>query len=291
MAMKTDQVLTADNTANFSDGELPIRYTCAPLKDDAGNTIGSIEYLVDITDEMKIIGLAEMISQGDYSVEVEKRSEEDRLGPALNRMTRRLREVTEENEKQDWLKTGQTQLNDQMRGQQDIAALSQNIITFLAKYLNAQVGAMYLAGDNSRLQLVGSYALNKGTRFSKAFKFGEGLVGEAVLGKKRILLTNVPEDYIAVSSGLGDAVPRNILLFPCLREGEVKGVIELGSLEEFSDMSLDLLDQVAETIAVAVDTAQSRQRMQQLVEKTQEQAEELRSQQGGELSQSNEEGL
>jgi tubulin-specific chaperone A len=288
VAMKTHQVLTADTIADLPDGELPIRYSCAALKDDSGNTIGAIEYLVDITDEMKVIDLAEMISQGDYSVEIEKRSEEDRLGPALNRMTKTLREVTEENEKQDWLKTGRTELSDRTRGEQNLATLGRNIVTFLAEYLNAQIGAMYLTGDNNHLKLVGSYAFKKRKNLSNEFEIGEGLVGQAALEKESVILTNVPEDYIAVSSGLGEAVPRNIMVMPFLREGEVKGVLELGTFEEFSPMSLDFLNQVSENIAVTVHSAQGRQKVQQLLEKTQAQAEELESQQE-ELRQSNEE--
>jgi GAF domain-containing protein len=102
------------------------------------------------------------------------------------------------------------------------------------------------------------------------------------------VLTNVPEDYIAVSSGLGEATPRNITVLPLLHEGDVKGVVELGTLHEFSDMNLDFLNKVSESIAIAVHSAQSRQRVQELLERTQQQAEELESQQE-ELRQSNEE--
>ncbi|MBW1896703.1 MAG: GAF domain-containing protein, partial [Deltaproteobacteria bacterium] len=288
IAMKTNKVSTSDTTANLQDGELPIRYSCAALRDDSDNTIGAIVYIVDITDEMNVIDLAEMISRGDYSVEVEKRSEEDRLSAALNRMTGTLHEVTEKNEKQDWLKTGQAELNNRIHGEHNIATLGRNIITFLAEYLNAQIGAIYLASDNNHLKLIGSYAFKKRKNLSSKFEFGEGLVGQAALEKERVVLTNVPEDYIAVNSGLGESVPRNIAVLPFLHQDEVKGVIELGTLHEFSDMNLDFLNQVSNNIAVAVHSVQSRQQVQELLEKTQAQTEELETQQE-ELRQSNEE--
>ena len=132
-----------------------------------------------------------------------------------------------------------------MRGEQNIATFCRNTITCLADYLNAQIGAIYLASDNDHLRLVGSYAFKKRKNLSNEFKFGEGLVGQAALEKESILLTKVPADYIAVSSGLGEAVPRNIVVLPFVLEKEVKGVIELGSLDEFSDTDLAFLNQVA----------------------------------------------
>ena len=288
LAMKSGGVITGESIARLSAGKLPIRFTAAPLRDEAENLIGAIEYIVDITDEMKVVDIAEKISQGDFSIEIEKRSEEDRLSVAINRMTKNLREMTEKNEKQNWLKTGQTEINDRMRSEQDISGLGRNIVTFLAEYLNAQIGAIYLAGDNNHLSLVGSYAYKKRKNLSNEFAFGEGLVGQAALEKENITLTDVPEDYIAVSSGLGEAAPNNIIVMPFMFDNEVKGVIELGSLYEFSDRNMDFLNLVSENIAIAVDSAQSRQQTQALLEKTQVQAEELQTQQE-ELRQANEE--
>ncbi|MGD8836643.1 MAG: ATP-binding protein, partial [Desulfobacteraceae bacterium] len=288
-AMRSGKVCSADTKANIEGlDNLPIRYTCAPLKDEAGNITGSIEYVIDITGEMKVVDLAERISRGDYSVEIEKRSQDDRLSASLNRMTRKLRKMTRENERQNWIKTGQTQLNDRLRGEPEMAALGRGLITFLARYLKAQIGAFYVPDDNNRLHLVASYAYKKHKHLSTAFELGEGLVGQAALEKQRIVLANVPDDYIAVSSGLGEARPRNIAVVPVVFEGEVKGVIELGSLYAFCDDDLLFLNLVAENIAIAIHSAQSRLRVQELLEETQTQAEELQSQQE-ELRQANEE--
>jgi tubulin-specific chaperone A len=288
-AMRLDQVFSAETIARVAEFEKrPVRYTCAPLKDNAGNITGAIEYVIDIADEMQVVDLAERISRGDYTVEVAKRSKDDRLSASLNRMTRNLREMTRENQRQNWLKTGQTQLHDRMRGEPDMAALGRGLITFLVRYLEAQIGAFYVNDGNDRLHLTASYAYKKHGHLSDSFEFGEGLVGQAALEKRRIILADVPDDYIAVSSGLGEARPRNIAVVPVVFEGEVKGVIELGSLHAFADDNLVFLDLVAENVAIAIHSALSRLRVQELLEETQTQAEELQAQQE-ELRQANEE--
>ena len=224
----------------------------------------------------------------DQEIEVEARNEIGELAGDANRMLHGLREMTEENRRKDWFETGLGKLNDKMRGDQDPAALGRSIITFLAEYLNARIGAIYVADDNNLLKLLGSYAFKRRKNLSNEFEFGEGLVGQAALEKESITITNVPDDYIAVSSSLGETPPRNILVFPVLLNDEVKGVIELGTFDDFQERDLDFLNQVSEGIAIAVESARSRGRVQGLLEQTQAQSEELEAQQE-ELRQSNEE--
>jgi len=127
--------------------------------------------------------------------------------------------------------------------------------------------------------MVGSYAHTRRKNVANGFRFGEGLVGQAGLEKKSILVTSVPEDYVAIGSGLGEASARNIIVVPFKYEGIVTGVIEIGSFEEFSDTQLEFLEQASENIAIAINSAQSRSRMSRLLEETQRQSEELQSQQ------------
>jgi CheY-like chemotaxis protein/signal transduction histidine kinase/HAMP domain-containing protein len=240
---------------------------------------------------LNLSGITQLVAKGqlDQEITISARNEIGELAQNFNEMLSGLRRATRENEKQTWIKTGQAELNDQLRGEMEIATLAQDTITYLAKYLNAQVAALYLTDEeNKKLQLVGSYAYKKRKNLSNQFEFGEGLVGQAAIEKKSILLTNVPDDYIAVTSGLGEAVPRNILVLPFMHEGKVKGVIELGSLAEFSESDLDFLKEIAESIAIAIHTTQSRQQVDDLLIKTQNQAEELQAQQE-ELKQANEE--
>ncbi|MFQ5865833.1 MAG: response regulator [bacterium] len=224
----------------------------------------------------------------DVQINIKASDELGVLGNAFNDMISNIKNHIEENERQNWLKSGQAELNDKIRGELDVVTLSQNIIKYLANYLKAQIGAVYLHDENSTLRLVGSYAYTRRKNLSHEFKIGEGLVGQAALEKKSILITNVPDDYVKINSGLGERAPRNILVKPFLYEGEVKGVIELGSFREFTDAHLDFLEQAAENIAITFNSAQSRVRMKELLEKTQQQSEELQAQQE-ELRQTNEE--
>ena len=287
-AMNQDRVLTGDMISYLPDLEIPFRYTSAPLKDNTGDVIGAIEYMVDISDEVQVVELAEKISRGDYSVKVQKRSDEDRLSDALNRMTHSLREAVEQNEKQNWLKTGQTELNNRMRGELDIPDLSQNIINFLARYLDAQLGLLYFVTNPGTLKLVGSYALGKEKGSLKKFKFGEGIVGQAAEERQIIEITDIPPDFVKIRTGFGDIRPLNVMVMPFNYEDHVIGVIEIASIHKITEIRKEFLLQSRENIGIAFNSAESRRQLKELLQKTQEQAERLQVQQE-ELRQSNEE--
>ncbi|MBF0509569.1 MAG: response regulator [Deltaproteobacteria bacterium] len=241
------------------------------------------------TDTLREVSdIALSISRGDYSRSIEIKGPNDQLGQALNNMTQSLRNTTAENQRQNWIKTGQTELNEKISGEQDIYSLGKNIISFLAKYLNAQIGSVYIAKDDQRLGLVGSYAFNKRKSLANVYELGQGLVGQAALEREIISVTNVPEDYIRINSSFGDTLPRNIVVVPFLYDNQVKGVLELGAVNEFSDQVLNFLSVVGGTLAVAFNTAASRQKLQELLTETSRQAEELQMQQE-ELAASNEE--
>ncbi|GAK58845.1 putative signal transduction histidine kinase [Candidatus Vecturithrix granuli] len=204
------------------------------------------------------------------------------LGRAFNRMMDTLA-------MQNWFKTGQATLNERMRGEQEVAVLSRNIISYLATYTQSQIGAIYLMDEEQKtLHLTGSYAYTQRKGNRNAFQPGEGLVGQVALEKQRILFTQVPEDYIAIQSGLGETPPRYLLILPLLHENVLKGVIELGAVHEFSTIETDFLEQSCESIAIALHSAQSRVKLQALLQETQQQSEALQAQQE-ELRHTNEE--
>ena len=223
---------------------------------------------------------ARRVSDGDLDQEIEigPRNEIGELGSRFHEMVASLREATRERELSSWMKTGQAELGERMRGEKGVAALARDVITYLAQHLEAHIGAIYLVKNPHRLQLVGSYAFHARKGLTNEIELGQGLVGQAALEGEPILLTQVPADYLAVSSGLGEAPPRNILVRPISHESELKGVIELGSLEALGERCLAFLDLVEESIAIAIDGALSRQRLQELLETSQAQSEELQSQ-------------
>ena len=276
LCMNTESVVSEDTFAQFSNQHtIPVRLTAAPLKDSNGKISGAIEYMVDITAEMKVVDMAETISKGDYSVKIAKRSEDDRLSMALNRMNATLRKMTQANTQQNMLKTGQMELGERIQGEQDLFTLTSGIISYLCEYLQAGVGGFFVL-ENEEIKLSGRYAFSKfSQQGSKTFNLGEGLVGQAVLEKKIITLTQAPHDYITISSGLGQACPDYIVVVPLLLEKKVKGVLELAKFTAFSDSELAFLEAAAQRIAIAVNSTQVRIKLDQAKHIIEEKARQL----------------
>jgi CheY-like chemotaxis protein/HAMP domain-containing protein len=190
-------------------------------------------------------------------------------------------------ERQNWIRAGQALLNERMSGDKSLQALADGIITCLAEHIGAQVGALFLA-EEWRLKLYGRYAYRGHDTVPEAFAWGEGLIGQAAVDQRPLFLQDVPENYMVVGSALGQTHPRNIVVVPCLYDGQVKGVAELGTLQSIDQDHREFLDRAAEGVAIAIQTAQARERQKLLLEETQRQAEELQSQQD-ELRSANEE--
>ncbi len=195
----------------------------------------------------------------------------------LRSLNLKLSNALDRDKKQNWLRIGRAGLNDRMRGVEDTTSLSQMIINYLAEYLNVQVGTIYLTEDDNTLCLAGSYSIMDHGSLPKEIHFGEGLIGQVALNRESRIITSIPRCYREINSGLAIVSPKNLLIVPFLFEGSVKGVIEFGSIHEFTFEHLDFMNQVAERIAIAINTAQSRQRLKGLLEETQAQAEELQA--------------
>jgi len=180
-------------------------------------------------------------------------------------------------EAQIWHTNGQTQLNNRMRGEQAVAPLAANVIEQLCEYLHLQTGVLYVREDDI-LRPVGGYALPRRDGPLPHFKVGEGLVGQAVQSRKPLILTDIPPDYGAIASGLGSAPPRAIVIMPFLYEDQAVGVVELGTFTEFNAEQTRFLQIALESIAIAFNTAQARDRINELLSQTRQQAEELQAQ-------------
>jgi CheY-like chemotaxis protein/CHASE3 domain sensor protein/putative methionine-R-sulfoxide reductase with GAF domain len=201
----------------------------------------------------------------------------------------KLEELSVENIRQNWLLTGNTRLNEELRGENEVTDLSQKVITALANYLGAKLGSLYLYDEeNELLWLTGTYAYPLTDQTLQKIKPGEGLVGQAARERKSIVCRNVPADYIRISSSLGDALPAGIIVAPFFFDQTLKGVIELGFTDELKEDYEELIARVSDNIGIAIQSAEARERMQRLYEQTQMQAEELETQQE-ELRQTNEE--
>jgi HAMP domain-containing protein/CheY-like chemotaxis protein/signal transduction histidine kinase len=245
-----------------------------------------------------IADVATAVTRGDLSrqIAVEAQGELDELKNNLNQMIVNLKSTTEKNSEQDWLKTNLAKFSRMMQGQKDLEAVSKLIMSELTPLVSAHHGAFYIMDDDNNtpvLRLIASYAYKERKHIGNRFYLGEGLVGQAALEKKPILLTNVPSDYIQISSGLGEAPPRNVIVLPVLFEGDVKAVIELASFLPFSQIHQLFLDQFAESVGVVINMIAANMRTAELLEQSQSltlelqsQSEELRNQQE-ELKKSN----
>ena len=228
------------------------------------------------------------IAEGNYATDIQPKSERDILGHSLLLMTKNIRAVINKSQREDWIKTGQAELANAMRGEKSVDDLTEQVITYIAKYTGAQVGVLYLADEARNLSLASSYAYQRRKNLSNKIAVGEGIVGQAVKEKQTIMISDVPDDYISVNSGLGQASPNHLMVSPILLEGSVKGAIEIGRFGEFDEKAIELLERSNESIAMAINSAHDRFRMQDLLEEAQRSSEELQAQQE-ELRASNEE--
>ena len=239
---------------------------------------------LDITKQVEII-----VKGNYYSSNIVPRSENDELSFMLKNMTEVLKNISEENEKQNWLKTGKNELNNVVRNDLEIKELCQNIISFLAKYIPAQIGALYLYYEVSMtLKKKANYACKNSINSKEIFQLGEGLIGQAALEKKIILINDVPKYYTKISSATGNNLPSHIVIIPFFYQGKLEGIIELASFQTFSPLIMEFLESVATITSIAVNSAQTRLQMKLVLEESQAQSEELISQQE-ELKQTNEE--
>ncbi|MCP4115020.1 MAG: response regulator [Desulfobacteraceae bacterium] len=223
--------------------------------------------------------LQKAIDTEDYSLRITPESRDDDLANSLNKMIRSLEVADIESTRQNWLKTGQNELNSIIAGEQNIERLCLKAITYIADYLGAQVGTFFVEEKKDLYKLVATYAFTTRKGIANRFAPGEGLAGQAALEKKRIVFSQVPESYIKVSSSLGNAQPASILVLPLVYEDSVKGVMELGSVSEFTDDQLEFVEMAGNTLGVAINTALFNEQLAALLDRTQEQAEELRVQQ------------
>src|SRR5256714_5167141 len=205
-------------------------------------------------------------------------------------MIRNLRETKDKNTAHDWLKTNLAKFTRLLQGQRDLLAVSKLILSELAPLVSMQHGVFYFnegpEGGEADLKLLASYAYRARKNVANRFRVGEGLVGQCAFEKDRILLVDVPSDYIHINSGLGEAKPLNIVVLPVLFEGQVKAVIELASFHRFSDIHLTFFDQLTESIGIVLNTITATMRTEELLKQSQSLANELQTRQA-ELTETN----
>ena len=239
----------------------------------------------NLTTQVRAIAeVATAVTKGDLtrSITVEAQGEVASLKDNINEMIRNLKDTTQKNNEQDWLKTNLAKFTRMLQGQRDLMTVTKLILSELAPVVSAQHGVFYMmeqAEGEPALKLTSTYAYRERKGLRNHFRVGEGLVGQCAYEKERILITDVPEDYVRIGSGLGESAPLNIVVLPVIFEGEVKAVIELASFHRVKEIHLSLLDQLTETIAIVLNTIAANMRTEDLLAQSQSLAEELTSQQ------------
>ena len=238
----------------------------------------------NLTTQVRAISeVASAVTKGDLTqmIRVEAKGEVEELKDTINQMIANLKETTLRNQEQDWLKSNLAKFTQMLQGQKDLNTVTRRILAELAQVVNAQQGMFYILeqdenGQNQKLKLFSAYAYGEELSSTKEFMLGQGLVGQVAIEKERILLTNVPKDYIKITSGLGESSPVSVIVLPVLFEKEIKAVIELASFGNFSEIHLDFLSQLTESIGIVLNTIETNSRTEQLLEQSQSLTEELR---------------
>ncbi len=241
----------------------------------------------NLTTQVRSISeVASAVTKGDLTraIRVDAKGELEALKDTINQMITNLRETTLRTQDQDWLKSNLAKFTQMLQGQKDLNTVTKRILSELAEVVSAHYGAFYILGQDDlsqqvKLKLFAAYAYKEEKNIPTEFAIGEGLVGQCAFEKERILLTNVPQGYVKINSGLGKAKPSNLVILPVLFENNVKAVIELASLDSFNATHLDFLDQLTESIGIVLNTIETNTRTEELLEQSQSLAGELKTQQ------------
>jgi len=248
----------------------------------------------NLTTQVRAIAeVATAVTQGDLtrSITVEALGEVAALKDTINEMIRNLKDTTQVNTEQDWLKTNLAKFSRMLQGQKDLVAVGHLILSELAPVVGAQQAEFYVlryTHEQPKLRLMASYASDGHGSYGKEVDLGQGLVGQCAYDRKKILLTSNIPDTLKISSGLTEVAPLNVLVLPIIFEGQVRGVVELASVERFNPTHQAFLDQLTESIGIVINTIEANMRTEDLLTQSQSLAQELQSRQQ-ELQQTNEE--
>jgi len=292
LATFADQVTTVAREVGVEGrlgGQANVPGAAGTWKDLTGN----VNLLADnLTNQVRAIAeVATAVTKGDLtrSIQVDARGEVAELKDNINRMIDNLRLTTDRNTEQDWLKTNLARFTGMLQGQRDLVTVGRLLLSELAPLVNAQQGVIYQmeTEKSAGLVLLSAFADDGEKGHLRRILPGEGLVGQCAEDKRRMLISDLSEDVVAIRSGLFEAVPRNVIVLPVLFEDRVKAVIELASLNAFTDLQLAFLEQLTASIGIVLNSIEATMQTEGLLKQSQQLATELQTQQT-ELQQTNE---
>jgi CheY-like chemotaxis protein/signal transduction histidine kinase/HAMP domain-containing protein len=270
-----------DLSAGITDVSVPI-YT----EDEFGELASSFRQMATKNDQLSLV--AEAVGNGNYQVEVTVMGPKDKLGNAIQQMKGNLESLSVESETRSWLLYGISRLNDLMGGTSKVQPTMKKVIDHLCQYIGCELGVVFINNQNNKFEFSAGYGTEESSFRPKSFSMGEGVAGEAILQHQAIVIDQIPEQNLRISTGLSESDPLNILICPMYFNDVPLGVIELASRKVFSERDINLVQEVCERAAVILNSIQINQKTEELLHETQNQAEELEAQQE-ELRQMNEE--
>ncbi|MBV9572035.1 MAG: HAMP domain-containing protein [Alphaproteobacteria bacterium] len=254
---------------------------------------GNVNLLAaNLTTQVRAIAeVATAVTKGDLtrSIQVDARGEVAELKDNINTMIGNLRLTTEQNTEQDWLKTNLAKFTNMLQGQRDLTTVGRILLSELTPLVNAQMGVIYQMenAEPPSLNLVAAYADHPVDGHPQSFRLGEGLVGQVALDKKRVLISDLFEGAVPISSALTSMSPQSIIVLPVLFENQVKAVIELSTLTTFTDLQIAFLEQLTANIGIVLNSIEATMQTEGFLKQSQQLAGELQAQQK-ELQQTNE---
>jgi methyl-accepting chemotaxis protein len=272
---------------SMSKGILP-KEKLTEGKDELGQMAKALNMLVKgLTN---IFNFSLDIGKGNFNSHFDPLSEEDVLGHSLLDMRNELKKASEEegrrkeeDEQRNWAAQGVAKFSDILRKNTDeLEELSYNIISNLVKYTNSNQGGIYVINDNDRknlfIEMKASYAFDRRKFITQKIEIGEGLVGRCYQEKEKIYITDIPHDYMKITSGLGEDSPRALLIVPLIYNDVIYGLVEVASFNEYPQHVIEFIERIGESIAATISSSKSQMQTALLLEQSQQQAEEMSSQ-------------
>ncbi len=256
--------------------------------DEIGEMALALNSLINSLKEISSFTLE--VGKGNFNKEFKPLSEDDKLGYSLIEMRDNLKKAAEEDEKRkkedaqrQWASNGVAMFSDILRKHSDnLDELSYDVISNLVKYMEVHQGGMFIINDNKSndvfIEMKACYAYDRQKHLEKRIDMGVGLVGRCVQEKETIYITDVPDDYLNITSGLGDEKPASLLIVPLILNEKVYGIIELGAFVEIEKYKIEFTKRIAESIASTISAVKTNIQTNVLLEKSQRQAEEMKSQ-------------
>jgi PAS domain S-box-containing protein len=250
-------------------------------EDEIGRIAASIDTL--IRNQSDLSEFVEKIGDGNFNIEYKVVSEKDKLGSSIAGMREKLHKLVSEDARRQWSSEGVAKFGAILReNNDDLKSLCDKLLSELVKYMDANQGIIFLLNEENSdrrfLELVSAYAWNRKKFLSRTIEEGEGLIGQAAIERDTIYLTDVPENFITITSGLGDANPRSILIVPLLFNDELFGVMEFASFRTLQDFEIKFMEKVAEIVASTISRTRINKQTQKLLRDSQKLTEELRTQ-------------